>query len=82
MAQLLSDILSAGYPAPNVFSIIAVSGQSNVVADGASDTLTLVAGSNISLTVDAATDAITIASTAAGMTSAQKSQLNLALVGG
>ncbi len=46
--------------APNAFSTIAVSGQSNVVADSTSDTLTFVAGNNISLTTDAGTDSLTI----------------------
>ena len=50
----------------NLFSTIAVSGQSNVVADTTSDTLTLVAGSNITITTNATTDTITIASTATG----------------
>jgi hypothetical protein len=45
----------------NLFSTIAVSGQSNVVADSTSDTLTLAAGSNITLTTNATTDTITIA---------------------
>ena len=48
------------------FKTISVSGQSDVVADGATDTLTLAAGDNITLTTDAATDTITIASTASG----------------
>lgn len=46
------------------FSTIAVSGQSNVVADSAADTLTLVAGTNITITTDASTDSITINSSA------------------
>lgn len=46
----------------NLFSTIAVSGQSNVVADSTSDTLTLVAGTNITLTTDASTDTVTITS--------------------
>lgn len=50
----------------NIFSTIAVSGQSNVVADSTSDTLTLVAGTNITITTDAATDTITINSTGGG----------------
>ncbi|MCA3003785.1 MAG: hypothetical protein IOD15_00290 [Phycisphaerales bacterium] len=50
----------------NVFTTIAVSGQSNVVADAASDTLTLVAGSNVTITTNAATDTITIAATGGG----------------
>lgn len=45
------------------FKTIAVSGQSDIVADGPTDTLTVAAGSNISLTTDAATDTLTIAST-------------------
>lgn len=44
----------------NLFGIIAVSGQSNVVADTTNDTLTLVAGTNITITTDATTDSITI----------------------
>ena len=50
----------------NSFSTIAVSGQSDVVADTVSDTLTLVAGSNISITTNAGSDSITINSTASG----------------
>ena len=48
----------------NIFKNIAVAGQSTVVADSTNDTLTLVAGTNITLTTDAATDTVTI--TAAG----------------
>lgn len=50
----------------NLFSTIAVSGQSNVVADAAADTLTLAAGANITITTDASTDTITIAGSASG----------------
>lgn len=50
----------------NLFGTIAVSGQSNVVADSTTDTLTLVAGSNITITTNASTDSITINSTASG----------------
>lgn len=46
----------------NSFTTIAVSGQSNVVADSPTDTLTLVAGTGVTLTTDAATDSITISS--------------------
>ena len=48
------------------FKTIAVSGQSNVVADSATDTLTFAAGSNITITTTPGTDTITIASTASG----------------
>lgn len=46
------------------FKTIAVAGQDDVVADTATDTLTLAAGSNITITTDAATDTVTIASSA------------------
>jgi hypothetical protein len=55
--------------APNTFGTIAVSGQSNVVADSSTDTLTLVAGTNVTITTDASTDSITIAATGGGATS-------------
>lgn len=48
------------------FKTFAVSGQSDIVADGPTDTLTVAAGANISLTTDATTDTLTIASTASG----------------
>lgn len=50
------------------FVNIAVSGQTDVVADAASDTLTLVAGSGVTITTDALTDSITIAATGSGGT--------------
>ena len=50
----------------NLFSTIAVSGQSNVVADSTTDTLTLVAGANITITTDAGTDTITINASGGG----------------
>lgn len=50
----------------NTFSTIAVAGQSNVVADALSDTLTLVAGSNITITTNAGTDTITISADGVG----------------
>lgn len=50
----------------NIFQTIAVAGQSNVVADTTSDTLTLVAGSGITLTTNATSDSITIAATSGG----------------
>jgi hypothetical protein len=50
----------------NLFSTVSVSGQSDVVADSTTDTLTLVAGSNVTITTDAATDTITIAATSGG----------------
>ena len=46
--------------AQNLFNTVAVAGQSNVVADSATDTLTLVGGTNITLTTDASADSVTI----------------------
>ena len=50
----------------NAFSVIAVSGQDSVVADSTGDTLTLVAGSGITITTTAASDQVTIAATGGG----------------
>lgn len=49
--------------AQNIFKNIAVSGQTTVVADNNNDTLTLAAGTNVSITTNATTDTITINST-------------------
>ena len=51
---------SGGEANQNAFSTIAVSGQSNVVADSATDTFTFVAGTNVTITTDANNDTITI----------------------
>ena len=48
------------------FKTLAVSGQSNVVADQAGDTLNISAGTGISISTDASTDTITITNTNAG----------------
>jgi len=55
--------IAATGAAGNSFETISVAGQSNVVADSATDTLTLAAGSGISITTDAGTDTVTITST-------------------
>tara|TARA_B100000424_G_scaffold137551_1_gene104325 strand:- start:458 stop:3265 length:2808 start_codon:yes stop_codon:yes gene_type:complete len=57
---------SGGGGSQNLFSTIAVSGQTDVVADSTTDTLTLVAGNNITITTNASNDSITINSTASG----------------
>jgi hypothetical protein len=48
------------------FTTLVVSGQSDVVADAINDSLTLAAGTGITITTDAATDTITITGTATG----------------
>lgn len=50
------------------FKTYSVSGQSDVVADTAADTMTLVAGTGMTITTDASTDTITFASSASGGT--------------
>lgn len=50
----------------SLFGTVAVAGQSDVVADSANDTLTLVAGTNVTITTDAGTDAITINASGGG----------------
>ena len=57
---------SGGGGSSDSFKTIAVSGQSNVVADSATDTLTYVAGANMTITTDASTDTITFASGSSG----------------
>ena len=46
-----------------IFKTISVSGESDIVADVVADTLTLAAGSGMTITTDASTDTITFAST-------------------
>ena len=53
---------SGGEANQNAFNTVSVSGQSDVVADSATDTLNLAAGSNITITTTAGTDTVTIAS--------------------
>ena len=45
------------------FKNIAVSGQSDIVADASTDTLNVVGGSNVTITTNATTDTLTIAAT-------------------
>ena len=55
--------VTSGGSASNSFETIAISGQSNVVADSSTDTLTLVGGTGITLTTNASSDTITITGT-------------------
>jgi hypothetical protein len=52
--------------AANAFSTLAVAGQSDVVADAETDTLTFAAGTGMTLTTDAGTDTITFESAGGG----------------
>ena len=56
---------NSGSAASDSFKTISVSGQTDVVADSSTDTLTLVGGTNVSITTDASTDTVTINSDAA-----------------
>ena len=49
------------------FKTVSVSGQDDVVADGATDTLTLAAGSGMTITTNASSDTITFVSSASGI---------------
>jgi plastocyanin len=55
-----TDATGGGGTTSDSFTTIAVAGQSNVVADSSTDTLTLVAGTNVTITTDATTDSVTI----------------------
>ena len=59
---------SGGGTTQNLFETIAVSGQSDIVADSATDTLTFAAGSNITLTTTPGTDTLTIAASGGEVT--------------
>lgn len=63
------------------FKTIAVSGQSDVVADSATDTLTLIAGSNISITTNATNDSITITSTGGSLSDADYGDITVSSSG-
>lgn len=60
------------------FKTISVSGQSDLVADSATDTLTIAAGSNVTLTTNAGTDTLTIAASDTNTTYTAGSGLTLA----
>jgi hypothetical protein len=59
------------------FKTISVAGQSDVVADTTTDTLTLAAGSNVTITTNSGTDTITMASTDTTYSTATSSALGL-----
>ena len=59
----LSGIATGAEVNQNAFSKIAVNGQTTVEADAKTDTLTLVAGSNVTITTNASDDKVTITAT-------------------
>ena len=61
-ANLVAGLSGGGGTVTEAFRTIAVSGQSDIVADSATDSLTFAAGSNITLTTNASSDTVTIAS--------------------
>jgi plastocyanin len=67
-AQFVAKAASAGVGGAGVnsFQNIVVAGQSSVIADSSADTLTLIAGSGITITTNAGNDSITITSTGSG----------------
>ena len=78
--NIVSSAIVAPTPA-NSFATIAVAGQSNIVADSSSDTLTFIAGSNVTLTTNDSNDSITINSTASGGGTASDSFATIAVAG-
>lgn len=63
-AQDIANLASG--TASDSFKTISVSGQSDVVADSATDTLTFVAGTGMTITTNASTDTITFTSSGGG----------------
>ena len=59
---------AAGETNQNAFSNVAVTGQTTVAADAATDTLTLAGGSNITITTNDSTDTVTIAASGGEIT--------------
>ena len=57
---------TGGGSTQNLFDKVAVSGQTTISADNTADTLTFIAGTNVTITTDATTDSVTINSTASG----------------
>lgn len=70
-ANFVAGLSGGGGTVTEAFRTIAVSGQSDVVADSATDSLTFAAGSNVTITTNASTDTVTIASTDTQLTQEQ-----------
>lgn len=63
-----TDLINKPTIPSTIFSTVAVSGQSNIVADSTTDTLTIAAGTGITITTDALSDTITITNSSADTT--------------
>jgi trimeric autotransporter adhesin len=61
LTTLLTTTAGGAGGAENAFKTLAVAGQSSVVADSGTDTLTIAAGSQVAITTNAGTDTVTIA---------------------
>ena len=72
---------SGGGGGGDTFKTIAVSGQTDVVADSSTDTLTLAAGSGMTITTTAGTDTITFAASGGGGSSSETFTVNYAAGG-
>jgi hypothetical protein len=59
-SKWVNETISGGGSASDSFKTISIAGQSDVVADSSTDTLTLTAGTGITLTTNASTDTITL----------------------
>lgn len=76
-AVFYAKAAAAGVGAAGItsFATISVAGQSNIVADSSTDTLTLVAGTGITITTNATTDAVTIEADSYSLPTATQEQL-------
>ena len=71
-----------GSDASDVFKTISVSGQEDVVADAATDTLTLAGAGTVAITTNASSDTITFTGTAGSFTAAGDSGSSQAIASG
>lgn len=65
-SDLLDGQEGSSFASGNAFGTIVVATQSDVVADTSNDTLTLVAGTGITITTDAGADSVTITNSSSG----------------
>jgi hypothetical protein len=77
----LDSIASGAEINQNAFTTVAVAGQSNVVADSKTDTLTLAAGTGVVITTNAITDTITLTNSAPDQTVAISSGSGITVSG-